>query len=215
MAYPTYIREKARELRTEKKLTIDELAERLALPRTTVYYWVRDLPIPRPLSDGWSEAARKKGSKAMQAKYRGLREAAYKQGQEEYPLLLREPTFRDFICMYIGEGSKRNRNAVAICNSDPAVIRLGATWIQRLATNPVLYSFQHHEDQDPEQLRLFWGEVVGIEPAAITFQRKSNSGRLNGRSWRSKHGVLMVRTPDTYLHSRIQAWMDCVRAEWP
>jgi hypothetical protein len=31
MAYPTYIREKARQLRRDKKLTIDELAERLAL----------------------------------------------------------------------------------------------------------------------------------------------------------------------------------------
>jgi len=30
----------------ERRLAIDELAERLALPRTTVYYWVRDLPIP-------------------------------------------------------------------------------------------------------------------------------------------------------------------------
>ncbi len=47
MAHPAYIREKAKELRIKRKLTIDELAERLALPRTTIYYWVRDLPVPR------------------------------------------------------------------------------------------------------------------------------------------------------------------------
>jgi hypothetical protein len=35
MAYPTHVKQKARELQTEKKLTIDELAERLAIPRTT------------------------------------------------------------------------------------------------------------------------------------------------------------------------------------
>ena len=40
--YPPYLREKARQLRRERKLTIDQLAECLALPRTTVYYWVRD-----------------------------------------------------------------------------------------------------------------------------------------------------------------------------
>ena len=45
--YPSYLREKARQLRHERKLTIDQLAECLALPRTTIYYWVRDLPIPR------------------------------------------------------------------------------------------------------------------------------------------------------------------------
>jgi transcriptional regulator with XRE-family HTH domain len=44
MAYPDYIRERARQLRVEKKLSLDEIAERLALPKTTVYYWITDLP---------------------------------------------------------------------------------------------------------------------------------------------------------------------------
>jgi AcrR family transcriptional regulator len=38
MAYPSYIRAKARELRSERRLTIDQIAERLALPRTTIYH---------------------------------------------------------------------------------------------------------------------------------------------------------------------------------
>lgn len=88
--------------------------------------------------------------------------------------------------MYIGEGSKRSRNVVAICNSDPAVSCRGSG-----------------------------AEVVKVDPAEIKFQRKSNSGRLAGRIWRSPHGVLQVRAPDTYLRSRLQAWMDCLRAEWP
>jgi hypothetical protein len=37
MAYPAYLRERARELRIKKPLSIDELAERLAVPKTTVY----------------------------------------------------------------------------------------------------------------------------------------------------------------------------------
>jgi hypothetical protein len=45
MVHPAYIREKARELRVAKRLTMDELADRLAIPRATIYYWVRDLPI--------------------------------------------------------------------------------------------------------------------------------------------------------------------------
>jgi excisionase family DNA binding protein len=62
MAHPTYLREKARQLRKERRLTIDELAERFALSRSTIYYWVRDLPIPGsgPGGDGrrWHTAAR-------------------------------------------------------------------------------------------------------------------------------------------------------------
>jgi excisionase family DNA binding protein len=46
-------------MRVERKLTIDELAERLALSRSTVYYWARDLPIPGSGSGGgWLDGAR-------------------------------------------------------------------------------------------------------------------------------------------------------------
>ncbi|HLM85236.1 MAG TPA: helix-turn-helix domain-containing protein [Solirubrobacteraceae bacterium] len=63
MAHPTYLREKARSMRIERRLTIDELAERLGLSRSTVHYWVRDLPIPGSGSGGvWPEAARRKGT---------------------------------------------------------------------------------------------------------------------------------------------------------
>jgi len=212
MAYPAYIREKAKELRTEKKLTIDELAERLAIPRTTIYYWVRDLPIST--TQGETLAARRAGevSREMHARLRG---AAYERGKSEYQSLSAEPTFRDFVCMYIGEGYKRNRNVVSIGNSDPAVIRLGAYWICRLASNPVSYSFQHHADQKPRDLCALWGELLTVDPSMIKFQRKSNSGQLSGRTWRSRYGVLQVRSSDTYLRARLEAWMDAVRGDWP
>jgi hypothetical protein len=212
MAYPVYVKQKARQLRRERRLTIDELAECLAVPRTTIYHWVRDLPIGQ--TEKRTLASRRAGQ-VTKTIHRRRRAAAYERGQVEYPVLLEEPTFRDFVCMYIGEGSKRARNVVSICNSDPAVVRLGAIWIRRLASNPVVYSFQHHADQDPEVLRAFWGGVVDVDPRSIKFQRKSNSGQLAGRIWRSQYGVLQVRVPDTYLRSRLQAWMDCLRAEWP
>jgi excisionase family DNA binding protein len=212
MAYPEYVKEKARELRAERRLTIDELAERLAVPRSTVYGWVRDMPIGTTHS---RRLASRRAGEVTRRIHRRRREAAYAQGKAEFQSLLLEPTFRDFVCMYIGEGYKRSRNIVSICNSDPAVVRLGAVWIRRLAANPVVYSFQHHADQDPAELRRFWAQVVDASPSEIKFQRKSNSGQLAGRTWRSPHGVLQVRTPDTYLRARLQAWMDSVRAEWP
>lgn len=126
MAYPAYIKEKARQLRADKKLTIDELAERLAIPRTTVYYWVRDLEIPRKPATGWPDSARRKGNKAMQAKYRLLREAAYDEGLDFYLHLSEIPSFRDFVTLFITEGHRRSRHEVSIANSDPAVVWLAA-----------------------------------------------------------------------------------------
>jgi excisionase family DNA binding protein len=215
MAHPTYLRDKARSLRAERKLTIDELAERLALSRSTIYYWVRDMPIPGSGSgSGWPESAHRKAARAITRKHRLLREAAYTEGLESFERLSLEASFRDFLCLYIAEGSKRNRNAVAVANSDPAVMQLATHWMRELAQRPLTFWIQMHADQDPEELREFWSGALKTTPDAIGLQRKSNSSRLKGRQWRSRHGVLTVRSNDTYFRARLQAWMDCIRADW-
>jgi excisionase family DNA binding protein len=215
MAHAAYIREKARSMRVERQLTIDELAERLALSRSTIYYWVRDLPIPRSGSGGeWPESARRKGTRAMQRKYRLLREQAYRDGLDSFDELAADPTFRDFVCMYIGEGYKRRRNDVSIGNSDPAVMQLATRWIRRLSNKPLRFSIQYHADQDLSDLCRFWSDELGVDPGTIRLQRKSNSGELEHRQWRSRHGVLTVFVYDTLLRARLAAWMDRTRETW-
>jgi excisionase family DNA binding protein len=215
MAHPAYLREKARSMRAERKLTIDELAERLALSRSTIYYWVRDMPIPGSGSGGgWPESARRKGNQAMQRKYRLLREAAYREGSENFDALAVDPSFRDFVCLYIAEGYKRSRNSVSIANSDASVLRLAVCWIRRLTPKQPEFSIQYHADQDLAELEAFWDAALAIGDRGIRFQRKSNSGQMNGRQWRSRHGVLTVRVSDTLLRSRLQAWMDLLKELW-
>ena len=214
MAYPAYIREKARQLRVEKKLTIDELADRLSISRTTIYYWVRDLPIPRKPCNGWPESARRKGTKAMQVKYRALREAAYEDALGFYLHLSEIPSFRDFLVVFMTEGHRRSRHEVSIANSDPAVVQLATRWMRVFSARPLTYSIQYHADQNLEELRAFWSGQLGIPPEEIRLMRKSNSGHLNGRTWRSRHGVLTVRTSDSYFREAMQAWTDCLRDAW-
>jgi transposase-like protein len=209
VTYPAYVRDKARQMRVERGLTIDELAERLAISRQTIYYWVRDLPIAR--EPRWNPHG---GAAAVKTKYAVRREEAYARGLEEFDELALAATFRDFVCMYIGEGSKRNRNRVAIGNSDPRVVTLAAHWIRRFSSNRVSYWVQYHADQDLAELAAFWAGELGVEPSDIRFQRKSNSGQLAGRNWRSQYGVLTVLADDTLFRARLQAWIDRVKAEW-
>ena len=118
-------------MRIERRLTIDELAERLALPETTIYYWVRDLPIPGSGSGGgWPESAQRKGTRAMQRKYRVMREAAHRAEIGEYETLAAEPTFRDFVCLYIAEGYKRRRHVVSIATlTQPSCSSPAGGWV--------------------------------------------------------------------------------------
>jgi transcriptional regulator with XRE-family HTH domain len=211
MAHPAYIREKARELRTERRLSIVEIAERLGLPKTTVFYWVRDIPLQRPRR---ANPGQRRGNRGMRRKYRELREAAYAEGEREFTELAASPTFTDFVCLYIAEGYKRTRSTVALCNSDPRVVALATRWIRRFSRNQVRFFLQYHADQDVEQLRRFWGDVVDVDPAEIGLQRKSNSNQLRRRTWRSRNGVLTVCAYDTLFRARLQAWIDRLQDTW-
>lgn len=198
-------------MRMERDLTIDEIAERQTISRQTIFYWVRDLPMRRPRR---GTPGQKLGNEAMQRKYKALRDEAYERGWEEYDDLILEPSFRDFICMYIGEGFKRNRNRVSLGNSDSTVLVLADFWMRRFSKNRLWYALQYHADQDPEELTRFWSRMLRIDPGRVRLQRKSNSNQLTGRTWRCRWGVMTVGTDDTLFRAKLQAWMDRVFEEW-
>lgn len=211
MAYPLYLRDRARDLRRADKLSMDEIALRLALPRTTIYYWVRDIPLGRARRN-----VAHPGNRAMCAKYRRIRELAYSAGVDEFRTLASaaDPTFRDFVCLYIAEGYKRNRNRVSIANSDPAVIRVSARWIRHFSSRPLDCSIQFHADQDLDWLTAFWADELGIVPQGIRLQRKSNSNKLAARKWRCRYGVMSVGVNDTGFRARLQGWIDSIEEQW-
>jgi transcriptional regulator with XRE-family HTH domain len=206
--HDAHVRRKVLELRA-RGMSIDEIAERLALSRTTVYAWVRGTPLGRPTRPS-AQAAGEASRRIAKAR----REAAYEGGRASWGVLSREPAFRDFVCLYLAEGSKRCRNRVAICNSDPAIMRLAVPFVRRFTTNALRFSVQVHEDQDLEAVKHFWAGQVGIAPDEVHLQRKTNSGRLGGRTWRSVYGVLTVSTGDTMFRARLEAWMDELRRSW-
>lgn len=210
MSYPAYIREKAVDMR-RAGMTLDEITERLALPRTTVFYWIKDIPIPDTPK---RSAARLRASAANSARAAAIRDAACREGLATFDVMCEIAGFRDFVCMYIGEGLKRTRHVVSVANSDPLVVQLADHWIRWLSRNTVSYSVQYHADQDLVELRAFWGGLLGLPPDAIRLQRKSNSNQLSGRTWRSEHGVLTVRTGDTIFRARLQGWMERCKQSW-
>jgi hypothetical protein len=207
------MREKARRLRRNRGLTIDEIANRLAVSRTTVYFWVGDMPRPKRCI-ARRGPGHTKGNKAMQEKYRRIRQEAYELGFWEFQRLARLPTFRDFVCLYIAEGYKRNRNTVSVANSDNAAMKLAVDWLAQFSTKRMIFEIQYHADQRPSTLEAYWAEELGIPGLSVEFLRKSNSGQLAHRTWRSRHGVLTVKLHDTFLRARLQGWIDRMRGDW-
>jgi hypothetical protein len=86
--------------------------------------------------------------------------------------------------------------------------------MRTLSTNRFGYAVQYHADQDLDQLRQYWGALLAVPGTEIRLQRKSNSGQLKGRSWRSEFGVLTISVGDTRLRARLQGWIDRIKSEW-
>ncbi len=205
MAYPRYLRDRACELRTEKHLSLIEIADRLSLPKTTVYYWIKDLPLGRPRRTTPARVIEQ-----SKHEFRRLRDDAYARGLAEYDDLIELPTFRDFVVLYIAEGYKRNRNRVSIANSDARVVAMAAGWLRILTPKALTYAIQYHADQRLDQLRQYWGDVDsdgGSRPEVQ--QQLIASLKLAMRARRRDISVY-----DTYLRARLQAWIDRVRQDW-
>ncbi len=229
----------ARSLRVDQQLTVDQLAARMSLPRSTIYYWVRDLPLSGgtcveghkgervvggdaagALNRGRSGQARKpeggnrlRGERSPRTVTRARSEAAYEEGLGTFEELSAQPTFRDFVCIYLVLGEQRDRARVALTNSDPEVMRLVSRWIRRLTDRAPFLSLQYWPGQSLKELRLFWSEATGAEPGAIHVRRPSAESGLQP-ALASPHGQFTVTVNDTLLRARLQGWMHRAREGW-
>jgi excisionase family DNA binding protein len=214
MAHSRYLRQMARRLRVEQQLTVDELAKRLALPRSTIYYWVRDLPARSSRAGRVSAGPPRRRDAAKRRISRALCEAAYEDGLRSFEELAAQPTFRDFVCIYISRGYKRDRTRVALSDSDPAVMRLVNRWLLRLTDKSPFLAVQYEPERSLTELRCFWGETVGADARTIRVRGTVPGEPETEPSPPSSHGVLTITVEDTLLHARLQAWMRRTRESW-
>lgn len=214
-----HLKNKAIEFR-KKGYTIDEICLRLNKSKSTVYGWIKDIPIRfsgQSRNQGRTDAqikAQKKASEANKLKHQLLRDNAYNSAYKQADSLLQNAIFRDFINIYLGEGFRKTRHVVSVANSNPSIIKLSQLIISQNSKKDLFFNLQYHEDQNIDELKKFWALQLNINKESIKVLRKSNSNKLSGRNWASKYGVLTVGVYDTFLRSKIQAWMDYVQEDW-
>ena len=222
MKHTSQLRAEAVRLRAIEGYTLRELAEHFGISRSTINYWVKDVPagteLPAERQRVRAERQRanqQAGTASMQSKYAARRQQAYDAVRAQASALLEDREIRDFVVLYLAEGTRKDRNVVALSNSNPLIIKFAHRCMQRLATNPHFYcSFQYHADQDPEQLRRFWAALLDLNPERIKPILKTNSGHLQGRRFACEYGVFQIKAGDTIFRAQLQALMDAVQEQW-
>jgi hypothetical protein len=215
---------RARELR-EQGLDYDDIAASLAVSKSSVSLWVRDMPRPERLS---YEECRKRSAEGAQrywAAERPLREARREAvraaaAAEIGPLTEREILIAGAIA-YWCEGAKtkarRRQDRVVFVNSDPALIRFFLRFLDTvgIGRGDLTYRVHIHETADVLAAEQFWQRITRADPRQFrrTVLKTHNPRTVRANVGDDYHGCLRVevrRSAD--LYRQIEGWTSSIMA---
>ncbi|MEU4271099.1 hypothetical protein [Streptomyces sp. NPDC026092] len=216
------LRARARELRAQG-MTYDQIQVELGCSKSSISLWVRDLPKPeRQRTREEASAIARRGWEATLRVREEERTRTKQAAADEIGDLSDRELFLVGVALYWAEGTKdkpyARRERVTFVNSDPGMIKTFSAWLDLLDIEPARRSFyvMIHESADAEAARLYWADLVGVDPASFG---KTTLKRHNPKTRRKNvgddyHGCLVVcvrKSAD--LYRRIEgAWYGIVGA---
>jgi hypothetical protein len=195
-------------------MSLTDICERLSMGKTTVWYWIKNIDVEIARTRRQTRA-QKIGSQSNKRKWAARRRRWYDEAMASVKSDGLTGELRDFVIMYMGEGSRRDRNMVKICNNNPTIMLMSHRVMRRESGKRRFdYALRYHVDNDVSMLQNYWSKLLGVNPKQIVPSLPSNSGKLSKRQWRCVHGVLHISVNDTKFRMRLQAWMDYITEQW-
>ncbi len=174
------------ELYGEDGKSMAEIASRLGCSANTVDYWMRIHKIPkRSISDAIYMKHNPDGDPFIMPKIQTMQQA------ELYGL---------GIGLYWGEGTKANKYAVRLGNTDPELLKMFKRFLVELfGINPqdLRYSLQIFTDIDQKEALRYWYEQLEAIPSQFYKVHVTISGSIGTYRKKSQYGVVTI-----YYHNK-------------
>ena len=136
-------REKAVELRIKQQLGYGMIAKQLNVPKSTLSYWLKDLPLSsgrvlelRREAWGRGEASRELFRQTMRKKKSLREDKIYAEQKSKLGKLSRQSLFVAGLMLYAAEGSKQNDYTIALANTDFRMIKFFIWWLEEFFDIP-------------------------------------------------------------------------------
>jgi AcrR family transcriptional regulator len=199
--------DEARRLRADGE-TINAISASSGMPHSTVWDYVRDVPIPIMLlsqENGRSESLLSLTTKARFAKQRSRWEAEVADSEREAPIMTDLSLFFLGLGLYWGDGSKNELLPVSFTNSDPHAIAAYLAFLKKAGANleKLSASLVIHESADLAKSKAFWGRVTGIRPERIYLTVK----KYPDQQVRLLNGTLNVKIHDSDFSRKVFGWL--------
>lgn len=166
------LRQQAVELRIKKQFSYAEIRERLNVSKSTLSYWLRELPLDEEKvlelrRAGWkkSEAGREKFRLTMRKKKEVKDLEVYLKYQAKFSNIPKMTSFIAGLMLYLGEGTKTDPSKLVLANTDPKVIKFYIYWLNEFLGVPKenMKAWLHlYENMDIEKEKEFWRRETGL-----------------------------------------------------
>ncbi len=196
------LREKAVKLRIEHKKSYSAIARKLNVPKSTLSYWLSELPLSREEVSAlrraaWTrgEASRERFRDTMRAKKAESNSKVRARMEQRILPLSSRDMYIAGIVLYIGEGDKRNPYRIALANSDPLVIDFFTRWLitfWSVSRQRIKFGLHLYSNMNIAKERKFWQDALGFGRKSFYKDqvRKVKSGFSYGEGYR--HGTCTV-----------------------
>jgi hypothetical protein len=200
-------------------LSIKEIGKKLGVSSSTISIWVRNLELT-------PQQTKRLNARMLAGGHRGrmIGAAINKEKKQEKLLLAREEAVNKIngltdnelffvgLGLFWGEGTKSEASALAISNTDPAVVQVAMRWfevcfnVERGAFLPKIFINATHRKRE-NQLIQYWSKALGLPKEqfskTVFLKRKNKKVYENHNTY---YGVLALRIrKGAHLRYRILA----------
>jgi DNA-binding transcriptional ArsR family regulator len=197
--------EEARRLRAQS-MTLQEIAEKLGVSKSSVSLWVRDVP--------FTPSKRRYGPRLRPNRLQEAKRVEIEECDAEGIERLRRLDDLAYLAagaaLYAGEGAKRD-HSVVFANSDPAMIRFHCGWLRsffEIDESRLRMRVYLHEGLDIDAAQAFWSDVTGIPLEQFGKPHRPKAHPTIRRN-KHEHGCAYVIYSCSRTHRRV---MGLVRA---
>src|SRR3989344_632704 len=222
-------RSKAIELRIKHKLGYGAIAKRIKVSKSTLSYWLKDLPLSddRILQlrrEAWSrgQASRELFRKTMREKRQARENTVYLEQKRKLGKLSEQSLFVAGLMLYLAEGSKKNPYSICFSNTDPEIIKFFVSWMERFMDIPrsrMKGQLHLYASMDIAAEKRFWARELGLrkeqfykdqirplKPASFSYAESFRHGtcQVYSHGWKPKTELMLSIKAflDTYSKTR-------------
>ena len=200
-------------------VSIKEIAKKLKVAKSSISLWVRDVILTKQqlkaLKDKMNsfEVVEKRRVSRLYNEDAKRKAIMVQAGKE-----IKNISQRDLqiigLCLYLGEGSKAQRGAAKLANSDPAVIKIMMRYFREICHVPEkkfrahIHTYSHLNVEEAES---FWSKVSGIPRNQFYKTYSKPSIASKGKKDSTPYGTVDLTVCSTELYLQIMGQIEKIK----